>query len=492
MKFSTLKASVRALPVMLLGAVFVTACGTTSQQSSAEHHRPYNDDWVAAETALDVQQDEPEAYRADGPGAPGNLRENPGGERVGTAGMSDSAAETTVDSASRGQSDADSDLDPDRRRDVEYRWLRERAMLLKQSGDLTEAESYLQRALDLRPEMANEDVRKMLDEVRTLLSRGEEITPRAASLTAAQQQEYEIEADRTYREAKDHEAAGRWTEALASWERLRRIIRYAPYGAELSRNYDMITAAGLDRARVELQRQRRELEQEAERRERRLRALELQAEEESRREEIVELWRQAIYNLELRRFNTAEEIVDRVIDLDPQFREAERMKHDIRDRRLAQMNREAFQARIEGYQEVMRQLREVMVPHTELVRYPTGLLAERIRSRRDRAADTVQLDPEIQRVQNILATRVIPLRYEEVPLREVIADIRRNANIPLRIDREVEAMGMSDEPVTVTLEDLPVGSGLNIILDDLGLKTQFRFGCSLWWTRTPTRISARW
>jgi type II secretory pathway component GspD/PulD (secretin)/tetratricopeptide (TPR) repeat protein len=485
MELSKFKASVRymrALPALLLAVTVSSACSVMPFQGNSDRG---DSRWVATDADPDTDErkatnsDAPDEYVAHGPGAPGNPRENPGGERTGTAGLTDTAA--SHEDAMRGQQvnkdgqDARPAFDHDRRRDVEYRWLRERAMLSKQSGDLQEAERYLSRALDLRPDMANEDVREMLDEVRSLLSRGEEIAPRWANLPAAAQQEYEIEADRTYREAKGHEASGRWSEAIDSWERLRRIVRYAPYGAELSRNYDSVARAGQERARIELQRQRRVLEEEAQRRERRLRDLEVQAEEERRREEIVELWRQAIYNLELRRFTTASEIVDRVLDLDPQFREAERLKAEIRDRRLMQMNREAFRARIEGYQEVMRQLREVMVPYTETVRYPTGLLAERIRSRRDRASDAVELDPEIQRIESILRTRVIPLVYDEVPLRDVIAEIRRNANVPLRLDRDVER-DAGDEPITINLEDLPVGSGLNIILDDLGLRTQYRFG----------------
>ena len=467
----------RALLAVSVIAIVSGACSVMPFQGSTGGS---GDSFTAADNGATADKEStPAGYERNGEGAPGNLRDNPGGERTGSAGLAGAADKSTgaAKGADVGKDDKDSRaaFDNDRRRDVEYRWLKDRGVLAMQQGRLTDAERYFTKALELSPEKTNDDVVKLLDEVKVQLSKPTSLAPRWSEIPQAAQEEFEIEADRTYNKAKQLEADGDWAAALEEWDKLKRLVKFAPYGAELKRNYDAAAGAGANKAQTELQRQRKLLEEEAQKRERRMRDLEAQAEEERRKEEIVELWRQAIYNLELRRFNTAEEIVDRILHLDPQFRKAEELKREIRDRRLVQMNRETFEARIVGYQEVMRQLRESMVPQQEIVRYPGGVLAERIRSRRQRAADAVRVDPQIQRIENVLASKVIPLNYEERPLTEVIADIRTKADINIQLDNEVRGSN-GETPVTISLEDIPIGSALRIILGDMDLRTTYRSG----------------
>lgn len=470
--------NLRAVLALTFTCVAITACSVMPFQGNSGRSVETPDDNVYAseDTAEDAA---PEGYERTGEGAPGNLVDNPGGERTGTAGATD--AGKRVDETTRGADVGKDDkqarevFDNDRRRDVEYKWLKDRGVIAMKANDLEEAERYFERALELKPGTDTADVVDMLDEVRDLLSKGTAMAPRWADMPAAAQEEYEIEAARTYDAAKAAESSGDWAAAIDSWEKLRRLVKFAPYGAELSKDYDTIAQAGLDRARVELQRSRKALEEEALKRERRMRDLESQAEEDRRKEEIVELWRQAVYNLELRRFRTATEIVDRILFLDPQFRQADDLKRDVADRRLIQMNRDTFEKRIAGYQETLRQLREVMVPQTELLRYPTGLLAERIRARRAIAQDAVQIDPEMQKIQNALDSKIVDVVYEEETLSNVIADIQRKAGVPIRLHPDV-ADSSGEEPVSISLDGIPLGSALNIILTDLDLKTQYRYG----------------
>ena len=121
----------------------------------------------------------------------------------------------------------------------------------------------------------------------------------------------------------------------------------------------------------------------------------------------------------------------------------------------------------------LRQMREAMVPETRIVSYPTGMLAERIRQRK--GTEAVNLDPKIQQTQNILASKIIPMNYEEEAFENVITDIRKKANINIVMAKAVaEAKGK--EPVSVSLDNIPVGSALNIILTDLALKTTYKDG----------------
>ncbi|MBZ0135200.1 MAG: tetratricopeptide repeat protein [Planctomycetes bacterium] len=463
---------------LTFAASIVTACsvmpfqGDTSRSDGAWA----SDDFVAEDSEREPAGETPSGYEREGEGAPGNLVDNPGGERSGTGGVTDNGKR--VDETAKGQNVKSGDngsrevFDNDRRRDVEYRWLKDRGVLAMKNGELDDAEDYFERAIALKPTENTNDVAKLLDEVRNLASTGASLAPRWADMPAAAQEEYEIEARRTYEAALDAENDGRWADASESWEKLRRLVKFAPYGAQLQQNYDAIAQNGLDRARRELQTERKNLQEDALKRERRMRDLESVADEERRKEEIVELWRQAVYNLELRRFKTAEEIVDRILYLDPQFHQAETLKREIADARLIQLNRDTFEKRIAGYQETLRQLREAMVPQTTLLEYPTGLLAERIRARRSQAQDSVRTDPDIQRIQNALESKIIDVNYEEETLTNVVADIQRRAGIAIRLDPDVDG----DEAVTIALEGIPIGSALNIILTDFDLKTQIKFG----------------
>ncbi|MDC1142520.1 type II and III secretion system protein, partial [Planctomycetota bacterium] len=342
-------------------------------------------------------------------------------------------------------------------------------------GDLDNAEKYFLRAIDLKPGAGVDDVAKLLDEVREKMSIPTGMATRWQDIPAAAQEEFELDAKRTADRAKDFERDSDWTNAIDQYEKLRRLIRFAPYGAELEQDYEAVARTGIDKARTQLQIQRKRLEEDALLQNRRMHDIKEMAEEERRKEEIVELWRQAVYNLELRRFQTAEEIVDRILFMDPQFRKAADMKREIADRRLQQMNRETFEGRIAGYQEAVRQLKMAMVAPSQTISYPTGLLAERIRARRAKAQDSIKIDPSIQRIQSILDTKVIPIAYDERPLTEVISDIRRKANLNIQLDPEVRESN-GEETISKTLDDLPLGSALKIILGDLGLDTTFRHG----------------
>lgn len=470
-----------ALLVLVGAGVVMSACSVfpTGDGSTDTASNPRDDEgFVSAES--DEGTDAPDSYAREGKGAPGNTVDNAGGERVSTAGGSDAIrnAELPAKGANVDADDKESReaFDSNRRRAVEYRWLLDRATTARQEQRFEDAENYLERAIALYPDDPKEEATSMLDEVRVSLSKPAKVAPRWGDIPEAAQQEFELEAERAYKSATEAERSGNWEEAIREWERLERLVKFAPYGAELKNKYDTPARAGLHRARIELQKSRKELEDEALRRERRMRDLAAQAEEERRKEEIVELWRQAIFNVELRRFKTAEEIVDRILYLDPQFSKAEGLKRDIQDRKLLELDRMSFENRIAGYQEALRQMREDRVPQTEIIRYPTGLLAERIRARRQRQNDAIRMDPKLQQIQNILSSKTIDFPYEGWTLQDAIKDIRRRANINLDLSKDVRESVGEDEIGTSLDGELPVGAGLNIILGDFDLRTDFRNG----------------
>ncbi|KAA0213800.1 hypothetical protein EDM80_07640 [bacterium] len=385
-----------------------------------------------------------------------------------------SASDAVADSA-KGQAKPDDRkvFDHERRREVELRWLKDRAAVARQEGRLEDAEEYLVRAMELNPGNPDAEVKGMLEEVRMMLSKSSGGAPAFDAIPKSAQQEYEIEASRTYDRAKAAERGANWGDAAAEWEKLLRLLKFMPYSAEMQQKYEGVARAGLRQARVEQQKERKRLEDEAIETERRMAALDAQSQEDRKKEEILELYRQVIYLLELRRFKSAEEIIDRILYLDPQFRKAEELKRDLADQRLIQLNRDSFNNRIVGYYTALREMREAMVPQTRIVTYPTGLLAERIRQRK--GTENVSLDPKIQQTENILASKIIPMNYEEETFENVVVDIRKKANINIVMDKDVKS-GKGQEQVTIALDNIPVGSALKIILTDLQLTTTYKDG----------------
>ncbi|NUQ35830.1 MAG: hypothetical protein HUU29_12925, partial [Planctomycetaceae bacterium] len=356
--------------------------------------------------------------------------------------------------------------------DLQTRVLLDKARREMTAGNLDAADKTLTFALEQDPD--NADARTMRDEVRLLLSRaGPGATSPVENEYLSSIEEYMSEADKLYEKATACEEQERWGDAVHAYTRIEELIRFAPFKAELREKYEAKVKAGKRAAEINDRKAR--AEEEVRQRDEALRLAKLQtmSEEQSRREQIVELWRQALFDVELRKYTRAEELLDQILDMDPNFRKAAELKADISSLRLETLKRDAFEQRVLGYRQALIRVSEAMIPMSETIIYPHGELARRIRDRVNRLPDAVRLGNEQQAIQSKLDTTIIPFNYPDpgVPISDVIQYIREKTSINI-----LAGEGVADQVVIIVLDGIPVSAALKLILDQHGLTQVYSNG----------------
>jgi type II secretory pathway component GspD/PulD (secretin) len=320
------------------------------------------------------------------------------------------------------------------------------------SGELVDARASVNEVLAL--DANNADAKALKSQIDALVA-----APKAAPSGAGSAEyqalstlsEYLVEAGKIQNAAKAAEAAGDWTEAERQYSRLRQLIQYSPYKAEIREKYEALTLAGLKNAEVNKlkEKERDQLAaQETKRRENEIQEL---AREQRKKEEIVELWRKALYNLELKRYNTAQGLVGQILNLDRNFRQAEELRDDIESMRLENMRSDAFERKVLGYRYALLELKMAMVPETNVVNYPGGRLAQLIRERKDNLPDAVRGDKAAVAAQAALdARRMKRLDAGDPgrPFGEIVKEISAEAGVPILVEENLKANVVSNLELT--------------------------------------------
>lgn len=369
-----------------------------------------------------------------------------------------------------GAESAPAKLDEATIQSAEARYLTSRAAREIGAGALSDAQLTVSELAQISP--GNPNVAVLQAQIDTALKTRAGTTPGSAEAEALSTLgEYLAEAERIYGLAKDAEARGDWRAVEQQYNRLNELIAYAPFKAELRDRYEAKALAGQHNARVELRKIRDMEELDQVRDQERINQLLAQSRDQRKREEIVELWRQALYQLELKNFNRATELVDRILHLDREFEQARKLRTEIESMRLENIRRDVFERKMLGYRNALLELRMAMVPDITTVTFAQGELARMIRARRDNLPDAVRLDKDVQAIQAQLDSTIVRLDYSGQTLAEVIKFIRSEAgvNILLKVDSP-------DAPVNLEIDNVPLSSVLNILCQQQGLKQVFRNG----------------
>ncbi len=354
---------------------------------------------------------------------------------------------------------------------VEIRYLADRASRELSSGNYAEARRTVDEALELAP--ADEDLLELSRRVNVALNARPTAaagTPEAEALSTLG--EYLIEADRIWTQAQNAESSGDWRGAESHYRKLRELIQFAPYKAELRDKYEARALAGMHNAQIELRKQRDREELERSQNAARLNQIEIEAREQQQREQIVELWRQALYQLELRNFNRATELVDQILHIDREFQQAVELRAEIDELRLQNIRRDVFERKMLGYRQALLEIRLAMVPDNAIVTYPTGRLAREIVERKNNLTDTVRLDRDTLAIQSQLESTTVPLNFSDgQTLGDVIRYIRNEAGVNVLLGE-----GLADREVNIELANIPLSAALNILCEQQGLKQVYAYG----------------
>jgi type IV pilus assembly protein PilQ len=356
-------------------------------------------------------------------------------------------------------------------RSVEVRYLTDRAGRELAAGNLAEARRTVDEALELAPQDAGLlEMSRRVNAAANARPSAAPGSPEAEALSTLG--EYLIEADRIWTQAQNAEAASDWRGAEGHYRRLRELIQFAPYKAELRDKYEARTLAGLHNAQIELRRQRDREDIERSRSAARLQQIEIESREQRQREQIVELWRQALYQLELRNFNRATELVNQILHIDREFHQAAELRIEIDQLRLQNLRRDVYERKMLGYRQALLEIRMAMVPDQTIVTYPTGRLAREIVERKNNLTDTVRLDRDTLAIQSQLDSTTVALNFSDgQTLGDVIRFIRNEAGVNVLL-----AEGLAEREVNIELANIPLSAALNIICEQHGLKQVYAYG----------------
>lgn len=353
----------------------------------------------------------------------------------------------------------------------------ERSRQLVAAGEVERAQRLLVDVLDelrrwesMDPELAAaaNEVQAYYSEVRGLSGEGFGARDQGAESDSMRAliEEARATARQYFENAEAFMAEGGYESALDWYDRVKEVIRWAPYGSNLNEMYASRVEARIREANDLMRKREWDDQVRHEGMIRELEILERRREEEQQRETLEALWGEALFNMNLRRFSTAEQICTQILALDPGFQDARNMLRDIEGLARQAQRDENQQRRLDQYRRLWASWYESKIPLAgQIIEYPTGDEWERIKSR----ASSLQIDyaesTEVQRIKAVLRNEYVDrLEYDEVELGEVVEEIRRRSNLPLVIHPSI-VDDVSDVEISVAVGNLLWGNALNIICE---------------------------
>jgi len=347
---------------------------------------------------------------------------------------------------------------------------------LRSQMRLEEAEQALTQALDIDPD--NEQARKALAEVGVLLGREPGTITSVSDLLS---QEYVLRVQQLKEEAKDKLrtatsllAQDQYDEAITELTLAQDSIRWAAYSVDWdgldTQVSDMLAMAKARREQAIAA--DREASQRAS-----FEALrqEEQAQEARRTAQIQNVLDQAINAFDAREYAEAEELAERVLEMDPKNDKAEDVRLSAFKAGRQQMREETLARKREQYKVWQEHMDELLVPYTDVITLPDREFWQNIteiRARRRGLDLSEVVDPEEAALRAQLASTVIPgFTYEdEESLTNVVSGLATITGLPLVVDPVAEEAAL-DEGVVFTFDltsPISVDKALNLICDNAG------------------------
>lgn len=203
--------------------------------------------------------------------------------------------------------------------------------------------------------------------------------------------------------------------------------------------------------------------------------------------------RQRIDGMELDKQNRIKELSNRFRDLynSGQYTEAEAVALQIQEidpdevfghaamwkvqmaRRYA-LTEDNELKRSKGWWETLYQVEDAAIPHPDnvVIEYPPAKTWEELTIKREKykAVDLTERSPASQEIDKAL-TRPITFDFSEAPLTDVIDFIQSYANINVVLDKNGLQLSNvePDTPITLKLDQVPLRSALNLLLEPLDL-----------------------
>lgn len=293
-----------------------------------------------------------------------------------------------------------------------------------------------------------------------------------------QQREVSIEMEkaelkRLYTEGEQLLARQEFARAITRFEQVLEKIRWFPYKVD-AEGYE----ESAKRYIVQARRQQRERElAEAEARERRAFADAQAAQERylrEKREQVEQLLRKTIDQLDLHRYDQAEETIAEILEKDPGNEEALKLRElavEARHRRVAETTFERNLLEHELEREGFTDLEVTSHPYRYVI-FPDKEKWEKIRRRHVGIGEEEAQEPDwIREYRQVLKSRKVTLNFPGTPFSEVVSFLQDITGLNITVSPQVD---QEEVTVSLRLREIPLEDALKIILENTGLAMVFR------------------
>lgn len=349
--------------------------------------------------------------------------------------------------------------------------LLETARRYRDRGELQKAWDSTLRALEV--DATNGEARTMYNEIGRLLGHTEQTTEDIKRVLSDRyrvaQEAQRAEAERRYTRGVELMEENEYDAAIREFEGVLAIAKWNPY-KDIS--YDELkseTEAKLAQA------QAGKREADAAREDALAREIyeDLQDQEERvqarKAERIRTLLEEGFDRFERGEYDAAMGLANSVLDMEPNHAAALDLLESSREARHGKIAEDLLKNKREAYVSWLESVREAKIPQSEVLRWGDRKYWDAIVLKRKGAEVGMALDedsPEVASIKNRLANQRVNLDFDDAPLDAVIDYLRSITNINMVIDPEVKTeLEASGTTVNLTLNDIPVGTALRVLLD---------------------------
>lgn len=246
---------------------------------------------------------------------------------------------------------------------------------------------------------------------------------------------------------------------------IRAMAEFDP--AERQKAEDLLTTIRREKKRLEEER-REELLREAKARAEK----DVEAEAGVRYRTVQQLLRRARDVIELKDYEKAIEICERILELDPTNLVAKYWIADSREQLIKQRRLRLIEDRLENEKLAQEAFAAGSIPYTDIFVFPEDDYWGQVRKRSQAMAVLATEDPEwIRRIKNALDGTRVNLLFDETPLDDVVQQIRTFTGIAIMVDPQVDSKSLT---VSMNLQGLTAAQALRLVLDNVGLAYTFR------------------
>lgn len=345
------------------------------------------------------------------------------------------------------------------------------------------AKSFLDEAIKLEPNHA--EARELRNLVGSILG---EPTSQESYLHRMYIDEVKVKIEQAKLEARNHYKNGmdafttkEYDRAIRDFEATLEIIKWSPYPLNLDalrkQSEIKIKEAKENRDRWATAQQEEKVKQAQQR------AEQLETEDQTRRAAQIRILLEKATEFYLRqKYDKAQQMVSQVLEMDRANKVAQKLQDDIRDASHSYTSQKTLEKRMEGWTNFLENMRESVIPFSEILYYPDKEYWHNVISRRHTEGelgqvkkDKVEDTPAVRKIKTQLESGKVQWSFAETPFQDVVTFIRTTSDVNIVLDPKVlQGFQLDGVKVTLELKDLKLKDALNVLLEFYNLTYLFK------------------